>query len=471
MSIVSILVLSLAALVIGVIPDKRFRDLFILAFSAICLYLLQPALPIRYLDYWLPTFIVLSSILTWIVVTPAPDRNWRENSPAILILVFVFLFFGLSRFFTFPDLFHIPSSPPFEQPLVVLATTAVLLLILSRLKPDGKTVIFLIFFWIALLVVLKTPYLSEKASYSLRLLMGQDPTLASPLDIRWLGISYITFRIIHILRDKQTRRYSQTTLVEFVCYVIFFPAISAGPIDRIERFTKDFRLFKPLDASNLLEGGKRIVSGLFFKFVIADSLSLIALNQTNAEQIHQPGWMAVVLLAYSFRIYFDFSGYTDIAIGMGRWMGFRLPENFNHPYLKTSLVQFWNCWHMTLTQFVRAYFFNPLTRALRSSTKPLPVTLVVLITQVATMVIIGLWHGVTVNFIIWAVWHGLGLFINNRWNDFARRKIAWYTSSGWWAWPLRVTGVLLTFSYVTIGWIWFAVPDFPTAWNVFITLF
>ena len=111
--------------------------------------------------------------------------------------------------------------------------------------------------------------------------------------------------------------------------------------------------------------------------------------------------MAVLLYAYAWRLYLDFSGYTDIAIGLGRLFGVRLPENFERPYLKPNLTTFWNSWHITLAQWFRAYFFNQLTRALRSRPRPLPAALIILIGQVGTMLLIGLWHGVTWNFVAW----------------------------------------------------------------------
>jgi alginate O-acetyltransferase complex protein AlgI len=104
---------------------------------------------------------------------------------------------------------------------------------------------------------------------------------------------------------------------------------------------------------------------LFKKFVIADALALIALNDMLATQVNSTGWMWVHLYAYAFQIYFDFSGYTDIAIGIGRLVGINLPENFLSPYTKPSLTQFWNNWHITLTQWFRSYFFNPFNRWMR----------------------------------------------------------------------------------------------------------
>ncbi len=171
------------------------------------------------------------------------------------------------------------------------------------------------------------------------------------------------------------------------------------------------------------------------------------------------------MYAYAFQIFFDFSGYTDIAIGLGRLLGIKLPENFNSPYLKPNLTQFWNNWHMTLTQWFRAYFFNPVTRALRSGKKPLPIPWIIFITQLATMVLIGLWHGVTWNFVLWGLWHGLGLFIHNRWSEWTKARFAKFGArlqAG-----LNIGGILLTFHFVALGWVFFALPEVSTSVHFF----
>jgi alginate O-acetyltransferase complex protein AlgI len=243
------------------------------------------------------------------------------------------------------------------------------------------------------------------------------------------------------------------------------------PIDRVERFVKDLRNSPGDRLAGLVDGGKRIVVGLFRKFVLADGLSLVALSQVNFAQVQSTPWMWLLLYAYALRIYFDFSGYTDIAIGLGRIMGVKLPENFDRPYLKPNLTAFWNGWHMTLAQWFRSYFFNPLTRYLRTCKKPLPVYLVILITQVATMALIGLWHGMTWNFLIWGVWHGLGLFIHNRWLEFSRRHLDLGSQPSWLKRVLVWAGTFLTFNYVALGWVWFVLPEPAQSWQVMLKLF
>jgi D-alanyl-lipoteichoic acid acyltransferase DltB (MBOAT superfamily) len=281
--------------------------------------------------------------------------------------------------------------------------------------------------------------------------------LASPLDLRWLGFSYIAFRLLHTIRDRQSGRLPAVNLNEYLVYVVFFPALSAGPIDRIERFVVDLRRPLSLTSDDYGEAGKRLVLGLFKKFVLADSLALIALNGNNATQVRTAGWAWVLLYAYAFQIYFDFSGYTDIAIGLGRLLGIKLPENFKAPYLKQNLTQFWNNWHMTLTQWFRAYFFNPVTRALRSGKMKFSIPIIVFITQMSTMVLIGLWHGVSWNFVAWGVWHGMGLFIHNRWSEWTKGRFATLSSGA--QKMLNTGGVVLTFHFVAIGWVFFALPS------------
>jgi alginate O-acetyltransferase complex protein AlgI len=298
---------------------------------------------------------------------------------------------------------------------------------------------------------------------------GQSTALASSLDIRWLGFSYLAFRLIHVLRDRMTGRLPDCTLKEFVVYAVFFPAFLSGPIDRMERFREDLRRPFALGTADLYEGGRRIVWGVFQKFALADLLALLALNATNATQISGAGWLWIALYAFAFRLYFDFAGYTNIAIGLGTWIGFSLPENFHRPYGQPNLTAFWNSWHITLAQWFRAYFFNPLTRAMRSRWRTLPVPLIILLGQTATMGLIGLWHGITWNFLIWGLWHGVGLFLHSRWVEITR---------GWkppeppvlarlWKW----TGVFITFQYVVIGWVWFALPSMVLSLRVIAKLF
>ena len=237
---------------------------------------------------------------------------------------------------------------------------------------------------------------------------------------------------------------------------------------------KDYRNPAAPQLVDVLEGGRRIITGVFKKFVLADLLAIVALNGANALQTQSTLWMWVLVYAYALRIYFDFSGYTDVAIGLGRCFGIKLPENFERPYLKSNLTQFWNSWHITLAQWFRAYFFNPVTRALRTRKLPggkaFTPSAIIFIGQTGTMLLIGLWHGITWNFVAWGLWHAIGLFAHNRWTDYTRKRAAQTEAAP--AAPRRqramdIIGVVLTFHYVALGWVWFALPNMELSLAVF----
>ena len=470
MTLVFLLISIAVAAFLGAVMKNRWRAGLLLTLSALAVYALQPALPIRGLDFSLPTITLALTALTWLLVTPPEARAWKNNWGAIVLLTGILLTLQLTRFLSF-DLPLTASRPP--QPgttLALAAFFALMALLVARFTQPGPGILSAaIFAIIFLFVLLKTPALSLQISLLLRSINGQALTSAAPLDIRWLGFSYIAFRLLHTLRDRQNGRLPAVSLAEFGAYVLFFPTLSAGPIDRIERFVSDLRRPLTLTAADLGEAAQRLMLGLFKKFVLADALALMALNAANASQVRGAGWGWVLLYAYTFQIYFDFSGYSDIAIGLARLMGIKLPENFNAPYAKPNLTQFWNNWHMSLTQWFRAYFFNPLTRALRAGHKNLPAPAIIFLTQVATMLLISLWHGVTFNFALWGLWHGLGLFIHNRWAEAAKTHFTALPAR--WQTALNIFGALLTFHYVALGWVFFALPEPTDALHFFGLLF
>jgi len=379
---------------------------------------------------------------------------------------------GLTRYLG-PVCCLTPTRPPALWQIALVISVSILLtaLILHFMRAKVWLASLTIILFLGLFLILKTDPLTRAGSFSLRILTGQSSNLASALDIRWLGFSYITFRLIHILRDRLSGRLPELSLQELVIYTIFFPAVTAGPIDRVQRFGQD--LHKPFNLStgDFWDGGQRIFWGIFKKFALADTLALIALNPINSLQSTSRGWTWILVYAYAFRIYFDFSGYTDIAIGLGHWMGFKLPENFEHPYLKPNLTSFWNSWHMTLAQWFRAYIFNPLTRRLRTRSRSIPMGVIIFIGQISTMFLIGLWHGVTWNFALWGFWHGLGLFIHNRWSEVTKAHFTGLERHPRLHTLLSIGGTLLTFHYVLLGWVWFALPSINSSWSVFMKLF
>ncbi len=471
MGLNDLLVFCGLALAVRLLGGSRRRGWLLLGLNALAVYWLQPATPVRHLDFWLPTLTLTLVVLGWLVTTPPGERAWRAQTPALAVLAGVVLLAAAGRWLDGAR-FLTPTRPPqIEQALAALAVAALLAAAIGRSGRWNAAWLWGLFALILVcFVALKTPALAALVSAGVRTLEGQGTARAAAADLRWLGFSYVAFRLLHTIRDRQNGRLPSVSLQEYANYVLFFPAFTAGPIDRLERFLKDLRQPQPLGAVEFTVAAQRLAWGIFKKFVVADGLALVALSAQNAEQVRTTGWAWVLVYAYALQIYFDFSGYTDIALGMGRLVGIVLPENFKAPYLKPNLTQFWSNWHMTLTQWFRAYFFNPLTRALRGGSRPLAAVWIILITQVSTMVLIGLWHGVTWNFVLWGVWHGLGQFVQNRWSEWTRTRWAVLKTPRWQPW-VNVVNVALTFHFVALGWVWFALPDVALSWRVLLRLF
>ena len=489
MTLTHILVFTAFALLTGWLVPRPRRGWALLVGSLAGVYWLQSSTPVRNLDFWFPTASIALAVFVWAVVSSRTESGQpvaRANLLGALVILGVILSIGLTRYLG-PLCCLTPSRPPdILRVFLFLGVAGAVVAVPARLVTaprylPGAAILLIV----SLFVILKSDPLAQAASAGLRSLNGQPAGLASHLDLRWLGFSYLAFRLLHTLRDHQAGKLPAYTLGEFVTYAIFFPTYTAGPIDRSQRFVNDLHKTQAvvtsgqelrgdkeqIDFGYLVAGGQRILTGVFKKFVLADSLALIALNDQSATQAVSTPWIWVLLYAYTLRIYFDFSGYTDIALGLGRLLGFQLPENFDRPYLRQNLTAFWNSWHITLAQWFRAYFFNPLTRALRGRPKKLPVWAVILTGQLSTMLLIGLWHGFSWNFAAWGAWHGLGLFLHNRWSDWIRPHLANLGERPRLRLILQTGGWFLTFHYVTLGWVWFALPTPALALNVFQKLF
>lgn len=469
MSLLQIGAFAAAALLVGLVAGAKWRLPVLLAVSLLAVFWLQPASPIRHLDFWLPLLTLGLTLGVWAATRPGLSRWSRGDLATLAALAGLALLLALTRGL---NLALLPSPPP-QFHVVVVAVLALcgLAWLMSRIGRWAALAIpLLAAVLLGLFLVIKTEPLAEAAARFARAASGQSTLLASAVDLQWLGFSYIAFRLLHVLRDRQSGRLPELSLPEFATYVLFFPSLTAGPIDRAERFVGDLRRQPAPDASRAYEGGRRLVVGLFKKFVLADSLAILALSPAVAAQVTSPLWLWVFLYAYAFRLYLDFSGYTDVAIGIGRLAGIALPENFDRPYLKANLTAFWNSWHITLAQWFRAYFFNPVTRQLRGQ-RGLPAPVVILIGQLTTMVLIGLWHGVSWNFAVWGAWHGIGLFVHNRWTELVRTRAGNGLAASLNGRLARGLSVFLTFQYVTLGWLWFALPDVRLAWGTLLRLF
>lgn len=283
----------------------------------------------------------------------------------------------------------------------------------------------------------------------------------------WLGLSYLIFRLIHVVVETRAGRIRDASLPEMFSYSMHPASLVAGPIDRLQNSVKAQRAASDW-REDLLHGGWRILRGVFGKVVIANGLYVVVAAFDMPANPDRPVWAAWIwLLAFSFYLLADFAAYSDLAIGFGRLAGLRLPENFDKPYLAPSLTVFWQRWHMSLSSWLRDYIFFPLARSLRGRLPDTRKNLIQFIAHMTTMIACGLWHGLSGGFLAWGIWHGLGMFAFSQlgWGKPARKDEA-----RWRAALIQAAQVSVTFLFVMLGWVFFA-ADFSTALMIFARLF
>ncbi len=264
-----------------------------------------------------------------------------------------------------------------------------------------------------------------------------------------IAISFFTFQQIAYLVDTYRGEAREYRFLHYALFVTFFPQLIAGPIVHHREMLPQFahKAILRFNTRNLSIGSTIFFIGLFKKVVIADSLAAFATPVFSAAD----AGLAVTFveawggaLAYTFQLYFDFSGYSDMAIGLGRLFGIRLPLNFNSPYKATNIIDFWRRWHITLSRFLRTYLYFVLGGNRRGPARRYSNLLI-------TMLLGGLWHGAGWGFVVWGGLHGLYLLINHAWRrwrgaDGAARAPA--------LWGSRLSG-LLTFLAVVAAWVFF----------------
>lgn len=219
-----------------------------------------------------------------------------------------------------------------------------------------------------------------------------------------VGVSFYTFQSISYVMDVYRRELPATrSLVQFLAYVSFFPQLVAGPIERAAHLLPQFAKTRAITPRMLEEGGWLMVLGLFKKVVLADNLAPLADMVYQNTTFSGPA-VALGTVAFAFQIYCDFSGYSDIARGTARVLGFDIMVNFNLPYAAANLREFWRRWHISLSTWLRDYLYIPLggNRGGKART---------CLNVFLTMLLGGLWHGAAWNFVLWGVWHGAGLVV------------------------------------------------------------
>jgi D-alanyl-lipoteichoic acid acyltransferase DltB (MBOAT superfamily) len=280
-----------------------------------------------------------------------------------------------------------------------------------------------------------------------------------------IGISFFTFQQISLLVDAHKGRVAALRFWDHVLFISFFPQLIAGPIVRQHDMLPQLaaRTDWRLRADYVAIGLALFAFGLFKKTAIIDPfvpyLDLIYKAAADGEAVgFLDGWAAGV--GYGFQVYFDFSAYSDMAIGLGFMFGLRLPINFFSPYKADSIRAFWRRWHISLSRFLRDYLFIPLGGSHHGLARTIAALMI-------TMTLGGLWHGAGWNFVIWGMLHGGYLAINHLWRALlARLRPATADTprkKGLTTWLLKLLSIVLTFLAVSFAWVFFRSPDFDTA--------
>ena len=272
------------------------------------------------------------------------------------------------------------------------------------------------------------------------------------LSVEKVGLSYILFRIIHWLVESYRGTLRTRNVLTYVNYLFFFPTFMAGPIDTLNNFYYWMsHTHVRLHARRMLAGVGRIFYGAVKTLLIVPLIKPYAVDyQTLLPTLGPWGAVCSAALLYSLYIYIDFSGYCDIAIGMGSMLGVRVPENFNRPYISANISEFWKRWHITFSTFLRIYVFKPVIALLNRTPLQKSRMVVSVLAYMVTFLVCGLWHGSTLNFVLWGLWHGLGLSVYKLFTYNRSPKTPTLER--------KVSSTPLTFLFVTVGWVFFNYP-------------
>jgi alginate O-acetyltransferase complex protein AlgI len=265
-----------------------------------------------------------------------------------------------------------------------------------------------------------------------------------------LAISFFTFEFVHYLYEVRVHgREPIRNPFHFGVFAIFFPSLAAGPIKRFPDFVPQLERLENPRVGEALAGARRVIRGMFKKVCVADLLAeFIVVFEVRTE--YTLPMIALLAVLQGFRIYYDFAGYTDMAIGLAQMLNLSIPENFDRPYFSTSLQDFWRRWHMSLSSWIRDYVYIPLGGNRRHRG----------VNLLAAMFLCGLWHGAAWNFALWGLYHGFGLGLESL---VKRARPNWFEDHPFWTSARWVA----CYGFVSFGWLLFFYPA-TTVWKMIV---
>lgn len=288
-----------------------------------------------------------------------------------------------------------------------------------------------------------------------------DPAQAAAGQLRApLAISFFTFEYVHYLIEVYRGTFRPAVFRDFSLFIMFFPTLICGPIKRFQQFNPQEYSERGIDPANIHAGLERILFGLAKKTLIADTVAPYCAPVFANPDAYTTGQLWLAVYGYAAQIFFDFSGYSDIAIGSAKLFGYTVPENFDYPYLQPNIARFWRSWHMSLTSWITDYLYIPLGGNRVGEGRAY-------VNRLLAMTLCGLWHGAGFHFMAWGMYHGLALNLY-RGYQLLRVRIGWPRTGDTHV-ALRVASTLFTFHVVCIGWVLF-VCDLDRAWAIILRL-
>jgi alginate O-acetyltransferase complex protein AlgI len=321
-------------------------------------------------------------------------------------------------------------------------------------QPDGKVRVWTLVSAIALnlgvLIYFKYANFGIESFNAFTHFLGFQPFVSNKILLP-IGLSFFIFHAISYIVDIYRRQEAPTRhLLDFAAFIALFPHLIAGPVLKYNLLADQFRT-RAHTIEQFNYGVTRFMSGLAKKVLLADTVApLVTLTFQEINPSFVDAWLGA--LAYTVQLYFDFSGYSDMAIGLAAMMGFTFPENFNHPYISRSITEFWRRWHMSLSSWLQQYLYISLGGNRWGRTRTY-------FNKWITMVLGGLWHGANWTFVLWGLWHGTILAIEARLKERRRPTVtAWLTIPG-------------TVVLVMLGWVMFRADNIMEAWHMYKGMF
>ena len=277
-----------------------------------------------------------------------------------------------------------------------------------------------------------------------------------------LGISFYIFSAISYVIDVYRQKYkANRSVIEVLLYMTFFPKLLAGPIVRADEFFKMLPGLNNISCGNIAIGAQLFAVGLFKKMVLADHIGVFVNDIFYAPVAYDGLTVLWGIISYSLQIYFDFCGYSDMAIGAAKMFGFDFADNFNYPYLSKNVTEFWKRWHISLSSWLQEYLYYPLGGNRKGSFRTY-------VNLFLTMLIGGLWHGAAWTFVVWGALHGLALVIHKLFMQWKQNRLGDKKATT----PLwNKISMTMTYAFIAFCWIFFRASNFENAANILKAVF